>query len=447
MARDASGNYSLPVGNPVVTGTVIASTWANTTMSDIGSELTNSLDRNGRGGMLAPLRIEDGTKAVPGIGFTLEVNAGIYRVGSGQWGFSVGSAGLLELLSSGVGSNPEVRVAEAAFAIRGSTGGVLPVVEMFDSDGAANQVRFQQFWSGPLHVSRGVADNGTAYDANITQRSDGGVAIGTPTNSAPTTRGALNLEEIRINDVKATLVAPEPRFSRANEILAFNNATFPTFFIDIATGPMWLYNDSNPNDIIRVNSVSTNVGTNVSGVGGIDTGSAANSTWYFYYIIYNPSTTTTAALFSLSATAPTLPSGYTHKALIGAVYNDASGDLINIRQTGFRVACDTVSFALPHSATLALVGLSTAVPPHYVSGVGGSISMDNTLNAGETLVVQPTTDAGLGSVKTQNPIAGTPILMPFSSPLYVSQQLQYMTTQTSGVSVGALEISSWEFRL
>lgn len=46
MAR-SGGTYSLPAGNPVVTGTTISTTWANTTLSDIGTEITNSLPRDG----------------------------------------------------------------------------------------------------------------------------------------------------------------------------------------------------------------------------------------------------------------------------------------------------------------------------------------------------------------------------------------------------------------
>lgn len=47
-SRDGSGTYSLPAGNPVVTGTTIDSTWANTTLSDIGTALTNSLAKDGQ---------------------------------------------------------------------------------------------------------------------------------------------------------------------------------------------------------------------------------------------------------------------------------------------------------------------------------------------------------------------------------------------------------------
>jgi hypothetical protein len=48
MSRNGSGTYSLPAGNPVVTGTTIASTWANNTLTDIASALTDSLAADGQ---------------------------------------------------------------------------------------------------------------------------------------------------------------------------------------------------------------------------------------------------------------------------------------------------------------------------------------------------------------------------------------------------------------
>ena len=48
MPRNGSGTYSLPAGNPVVTGTTISSSVHNTTMTDIASEMTNSLDKDGQ---------------------------------------------------------------------------------------------------------------------------------------------------------------------------------------------------------------------------------------------------------------------------------------------------------------------------------------------------------------------------------------------------------------
>ena len=48
MSRNGSGTYTLPAGNPVVTGTTISSTWANNTLSDIATALTGSLAADGQ---------------------------------------------------------------------------------------------------------------------------------------------------------------------------------------------------------------------------------------------------------------------------------------------------------------------------------------------------------------------------------------------------------------
>lgn len=48
MPRNGSGSYGLPAGNPVVPSTVISSTWANTTLSDIGTALTQSIANDGQ---------------------------------------------------------------------------------------------------------------------------------------------------------------------------------------------------------------------------------------------------------------------------------------------------------------------------------------------------------------------------------------------------------------
>lgn len=48
MSRNGSGTYTLPAGNPVVTGTTISSSVHNSTMTDIADELTNSVDKDGQ---------------------------------------------------------------------------------------------------------------------------------------------------------------------------------------------------------------------------------------------------------------------------------------------------------------------------------------------------------------------------------------------------------------
>lgn len=102
MPRNSSGTYSLPAGNPVVTNTLIQSTWANTTLSDVSTAMTDSLDRNGRGAMLAPLKNIDGTAVAPALTFSSEGTMGIYRAAAGVLGFAVGGALVLSLTSTGL---------------------------------------------------------------------------------------------------------------------------------------------------------------------------------------------------------------------------------------------------------------------------------------------------------------------------------------------------------
>jgi len=83
-SRNSSGTYSLPAGNPVVSGSTITSTWANSTLTDLATGVTDSLDRYGRGAMLAPLKATDGSETAPGITFSGQSNTGIYRAGSGD---------------------------------------------------------------------------------------------------------------------------------------------------------------------------------------------------------------------------------------------------------------------------------------------------------------------------------------------------------------------------
>lgn len=79
MPRNSGGTYSLPTGNPVVTATAISSTWANNTLADIKTELTDSLSRSGKGAMLAALALYEGTSALPGLAFSGDPNTGFYH--------------------------------------------------------------------------------------------------------------------------------------------------------------------------------------------------------------------------------------------------------------------------------------------------------------------------------------------------------------------------------
>ena len=93
MPRDSNGVYSLPAGNPVVSGEDITSAWANSTLTDIASALTGSLSRTGQGGMQSTLLFGDGTVSAPGIAWTQEPGTGFYRAGTNDMRVAVAGDG------------------------------------------------------------------------------------------------------------------------------------------------------------------------------------------------------------------------------------------------------------------------------------------------------------------------------------------------------------------
>lgn len=99
-SRNSGGTYTLPNGNPVITGTMISSTWANTTLADLATEMTNSLSRNGQGGMLAPLLLTNGTASLPSLAFTNSPTSGLYRAGADNICMSIAANSAYECWTS-----------------------------------------------------------------------------------------------------------------------------------------------------------------------------------------------------------------------------------------------------------------------------------------------------------------------------------------------------------
>jgi hypothetical protein len=114
-----------------------------------------------------------------------------------------------------------------------------------------------------------------------------------------------------------------------------NNATDATNDIDISIGQASAIDLS---AVIKLGTALTKrldatwaVGNNN---GGLDTGAKANSTTYHVWLIRRPDTGVVDALFSTSATNPTMPANYTQKRRIGAVMTDGSGGIRAFRQNG-----------------------------------------------------------------------------------------------------------------
>jgi hypothetical protein len=129
MPRNSSGVYTLPLP-PVVPGTTITSTWANTTLDDVTAGLTDSLDRYGRGGMVAPFRLIDGTEALPAFAFNAETGSGLYRESTGVVAMSVLGTARQEWTAAGI-----VFLSPVAFAGNATINGDLEVTGDVLADG------------------------------------------------------------------------------------------------------------------------------------------------------------------------------------------------------------------------------------------------------------------------------------------------------------------------
>ncbi len=143
----------------------------------------------------------------------------------------------------------------------------------------------------------------------------------------------------------------------------------------------------------RITSINLTCQITASGVNGLDSGSEAADTWYYIWVIWNG--TTAASLLSVSSTAPTMPSGYTYKGLVGAIYNDSSSDLYSYCQRGndfiHDEATDILSGGVNTSYTS--VDLSTRVPP-IATGVRGAVRCGSAQSLGRAWVAA--TNQGLG---------------------------------------------------
>jgi hypothetical protein len=125
---------------------------------------------------------------------------------------------------------------------------------------------------------------------------------------------------------------------------------------------------SSANEQVVLNSVSVTPSLDAIGANGLDAGSSVASTWYYVWVIWNGATT--AGLLSLSATSPAMPVGYTHKALVGAVFSDATANKypLSFKQDGNLVRYKVATGSNVPNFPIAASGVAgNVLTPTYVS--------------------------------------------------------------------------------
>jgi hypothetical protein len=107
------------------------------------------------------------------------------------------------------------------------------------------------------------------------------------------------------------------------------NSTTPNTTLDISAGVI-NHDDGSAQFVVSAmskiiqSSGSWTAGTNQN---GLDAGARGNSTWYQVFIMRKTSDGTSDILFSTSRTSPTIPSGYTQVAWLGAKRTNSSGNI------------------------------------------------------------------------------------------------------------------------
>ena len=166
-------------------------------------------------------------------------------------------------------------------------------------------------------------------------------------------------------------------------IASRTNSVTPNSKIDITADELCVRDTNGTAKLLS--TVSVTVDITASGANGLDTGSEASSTFYFGWVIAKADGTV-AGLLSTSATAPTMPSGYTFKALATCVRNDGSSNFLKYRQFGNKVHYEAQNNVLNSglvSTSEVTVSLSSFVPSiaheaflnisgHVAGSAGGS---------------------------------------------------------------------------
>ena len=231
----------------------------------------------------------------------------------------------------------------------------------------------------------------------------------------------------------------------AHEGLVCSNPTVSTVDIDADA----ILVKSSLGNSIRIMNVNLTVDITASGTNGLDTGSEAASTWYHYFVIFNIDTLVTAGLFSISATAPTLPAGFTFFGMVGAIRNEADSDFRSTIQVGDIVSIQFLSVLTNGTSTsspAASVDLTNAIPPTAIKA-RIEFELHNTVANNNSLASVTGTDGSAFHVmeieNIGNATASEDLQVSSTIPIHVTQTTFYRIVLTN--SQLSMVVNGWEF--
>lgn len=391
MARNGSGTYQLPAGNPVVPSTVISSTWANTTLSDIGTALTQSIANDGQTTPVAnlPMATFRHTNVGNAVARNEYAAAGQVQDSSLQWLTAVAGT---DTITASIAPGPAAYTAGQTFRFLSAGANTTAAVTLnINGLGAKNLTKFsaQPLNAGDIASSQIVT---VVYDGTQFQAQDINVS-----------RGPYSVRGL----------------------IGANNSGAPTTSFDLLANVVAVRNPTTGEVVTRTNvsSITNNVSTVGPAANGRDqAGAFSASSWIHFYFIWNGTTMATVSSATAPPTGPTLPTGYTHWAYAGAIFFTAGSQLspTYIRGSWARYSGSPQPVSTTSTPTVATaVSMAAFIPPNCLSyhlytvgtvtaGGGGPVAASLTFQAAASSTIQSASitahTSTIGAVNVQTTI-------------------------------------------
>lgn len=387
--RDGSGTYSKPAGTTASDGTAISATPWNTLTTDLGNEITKSLPRDGS----APMT---GLFSLSGNAVSALQPVPLQQLQSYQLTTSNVPTGVAFLNGNNIISN-------TVTATQVQTNSLTPVTQ---TEGAFTNVVSAATVDLGAQTSRNITITGSTtitsfgttatpdykpfrikFTGSLTLTHTAGQLIlpggqnlalvpGDMIETVQETTGVWRVWMLTRAVAQVDLAAPAITFHKLT-----NNSGAPNSRVDWTFQTAMLVNGygqgiyfTNPGSAITCNLAAT-------GLGGLDVGSISATSWYYFYAISNGvSLNIIASTTRPDSGGPTLPTGYTFTAYLGALRTDGSANLVKTLQLGNRtqyIGMIVLASGNPGS-TLSAQGLGSFIPPtasrgqFTILGAGGS---------------------------------------------------------------------------
>jgi hypothetical protein len=168
----------------------------------------------------------------------------------------------------------------------------------------------------------------------------------------------------------------------------------------------------------------------------LDAGSVMANTWYSVWVISNVGNggNSDAIWCSLSATSPVMPAGWTHKARVGWIRTDGTGNPFGFKQKGRR------------AQWVVAPGTNLTAQPVMASGIQGNVTTGTWVSVDVSGFVPPTASCIRGVVANSAAPAGTTMAHPNAN-AGAYNSLTLIPAVSVSIGVGSRTIMPFDFVL